>query len=76
MFESITGAAGAIWGLGGLILGAAAMFTRVQKARREVEDVISLAQKFVAKYKDVDDDARQLAKEIEEAVAAIGAIPG
>jgi hypothetical protein len=52
-------------------VGALTFGSRLKKARKEVEDVIGLTQKLVDKYGDVDDDARRLKIEINEAVLSL-----
>ena len=49
-------------------VGALTFGSRLKSAKNEVEDVIMLTQKLVDKYGDVDDDARRLKIEINEAV--------
>ena len=61
----------------GIIKRAAGAFTfgrRLKKARKEVEDVITITQKLLDKYEDVDEDARQLKLELSEAVASLKAV--
>jgi ABC-type transporter Mla subunit MlaD len=61
----------------GIIKRAAGAFTfgrRLNKARKEVEDVIALTQKLLDKYEDVDEDARRLKIELSEAVASLKAV--
>jgi len=52
-------------------VGALTFGSRLKKARKEVEDVIELTQKLVDKYGEVDDDARRLKIEINEAVLSL-----
>ena len=52
-------------------VGALTFGRRLKKARKEVEDVIELTQKLVDKYGEVDDDARRLKIEINEAVLSL-----
>ncbi len=61
----------------GIIKRAAGAFTfgrRLKKARKEVEDVITLTQKLLDKYEDVDEDARRLKIELSEAVTSLKAV--
>lgn len=52
-------------------VGALTFGSRLKSAKNEVEDVIMLTQKLVDKYGDVDDDARRLKIEINEAIFAL-----
>ena len=52
-------------------VGALTFGSRLKSAKKEVEDVIELTQKLVDKYGDVDDDARRLKIEINEAIFAL-----
>ena len=52
-------------------VGALTFSSRLKSAKKEVEDVIILTQKLVDKYGDVDDDARRLKIEINEAIFAL-----
>ena len=49
---------------------------RVKRAKKEVDDVIRLARKLSDKYGEVDDDARQLSLELEQASRALREVVG
>lgn len=52
-------------------VGALTFGSRLKSAKKEVDDVIMLTQTLVDKYGDVDDDARRLKIEINEAIFAL-----
>ncbi len=63
-----------VTGVGGVLLGAVAMLGRIKKARKEVSDVVALTNQLADKYGEMDDDARRLKREAQEAVAAVKAV--
>lgn len=69
--EFLTEAVGVVSGVAGAVVGAAAMWRRIKRARKEVMDVIHLAEAFAQKYGEVDDDAKRMRREIQEAIAAV-----
>lgn len=69
--EFLTEAVGFASGVAGLVVGAATMWRRITRARKEVMDVIRLAEAFVQKYGEVDDDAKRMRQEIQEAIVAV-----
>ena len=62
MFGAIARGAKALWHIRGLV--------------KEVKDVINLANRLWAKYDDLDDDAKYVAKELNDVVVKIKAMLG
>ncbi len=64
LFATVSMIAG---GIGALI----GRYSKIRKARKEIQDVITLAEKMSEKYGDLDDDAKAMRREINEAIYAV-----
>jgi len=61
---------GVVAGIGGVVVGVGGMVYKVRGCVKEWQEVVDVGRKIIAKYSDVDDDAKRFGRELEQAVAA------